>query len=582
MRKQKQRLRLAGMLLLALLAVLLCVWLELGGRSYAIHHALEEQPGLLDDLSIFSVDALSFSDDTRIFPWYDASGRAVLFLPSCTKDRPVQLRIDHGFDLLLDGERVKNGRKLVLRPGPHSIALPEYGKEYPLEVMQSEQLPAVWLRTDSGTLTALHEQEQPESGRITIMEPDGSRYQEEFSVLRRHGNVSWGDTEKKGYQLNLKHAANLTKTEFSRKWLLLANAFDPSMLRNQIVFDLGQALDMEFVPDARFAELYLNGEYRGLYQIYEKIELAPGRLELEDLEHKNLLANPTLKEPNELTKITEPGDNFSGERRGYALPSLPQEIDGGYLLEQELPIRDEGEGRCGFRSSRGHQVIVKEPTCADLRQVKYIQERYQSMENAAFAPDGIDPVSGQHFTELLDLRSFACKYLLEELSKNQDAANTSQYLYKHPDRVSPRLFAGPLWDYDNSLWVRRLVADYTGDVIYDLSDPAGFYASDPLTPSNLWYALYRQPVFREEAARIFRTELLPAVQQEVSAADRTAEQLLPAVLMDAVRWERWPECTDPQQRENAYFQAVKTVSDFLLQRADWLDGQWSGQTESTE
>ena len=82
--------------------------------------------------------------------------------------------------------------------------------------------------------------------------------------------------------------------------------------------------------------------------------------------------------------------------------------------------------------------------------MEYISGYMQSFEDAIYASDGIDPATGKHYTQLVDLDSLVNKYLIEEVSKNYDGNTSSMFFYKDSDAVDPLMYAGPCWDYDSA------------------------------------------------------------------------------------------------------------------------------------
>ncbi len=55
-----------------------------------------------------------------------------------------------------------------------------------------------------------------------------------------------------------------------KKWLMLANYSDKTMIRNAIAFELGYLSSLDWSPGFHFAEVSINGESKGLYQFTEK------------------------------------------------------------------------------------------------------------------------------------------------------------------------------------------------------------------------------------------------------------------------------------------------------------------------
>jgi len=67
-----------------------------------------------------------------------------------------------------------------------------------------------------------------------------------------------------------------------RNWVLLANYFDRTMLRNAITYHLGKALGMDFCPGYKFVDLVINDEYRGTYQVSDHVEVDADRINVNE------------------------------------------------------------------------------------------------------------------------------------------------------------------------------------------------------------------------------------------------------------------------------------------------------------
>ena len=109
---------------------------------------------------------------------------------------------------------------------------------------------------------------------------DGSLLYENNNVkINCRGNSTWRPP-KKAYVLTLPQNARLMDMPEGKKWLLLANAFDESNIRNAIVLDFAENLGLAWTPKYDFVDVYLNGDYRGVYMLTEKIEISSSRLNI--------------------------------------------------------------------------------------------------------------------------------------------------------------------------------------------------------------------------------------------------------------------------------------------------------------
>ena len=82
--------------------------------------------------------------------------------------------------------------------------------------------------------------------------------------------------------------------EKNKKYSILANYQDDSLARNRILYDLSDAVGLPYASDSRFVDFYVNGFYRGSYQMCEKVE--PGSLVPEVDDEGYLNEDGTLKD----------------------------------------------------------------------------------------------------------------------------------------------------------------------------------------------------------------------------------------------------------------------------------------------
>lgn len=80
---------------------------------------------------------------------------------------------------------------------------------------------------------------------------------------------------------NFKH--DLLNNGYSkRNWTLLANAFDHSLIRNAITYELGTIIGMPFNPGYKLVDLVIDGDYRGTYQVSDHCEVDANRINVNE------------------------------------------------------------------------------------------------------------------------------------------------------------------------------------------------------------------------------------------------------------------------------------------------------------
>lgn len=510
--------------------------------------------------------------------WIDeATGTYYLILPAEETEKDLfwmfnggELGID---TLSFDGKKILSGDRFSFEEGDYDVSL-FIGEEpcglISLSVRFLSQLPVMYVQTQSGTTETLHAaKEYYESGAYTVVDADGTlAYTGVIEDIHCRGNASYTDTDKKSYQIKLEENTDFFHMGEDRQWLLLANSFDRTLLKNKLAYEMANAMNLNYTPQVMHMDLFVNGEYMGNYLLSEKVEVDDYRVKIPNLEKQNEIANEgaVLSEFEQF--ITDP--DFLYSKKGFYLPSNPSDITGGYLLEIELSDRY-GLEASGFITSRMQAVVIGNPEYASKEQVEYIATRYQEFENAIFEEDGYCPETGKYYTEYIDLDSFAAKYLLEETIKNLDASATSQYLYKYPDSVSPLLYAGPAWDYDKAFGVSGVTEDGI-----ELQDPVGLYAAHKKKDSDIWYALYQHEDFRKKVAEVYFTVLDKMLSQHLEETIyQWGEELEQSAICNSLRWNIWSDCASESEREAAYREELDHVVGFLNERQAFLKEEFT-------
>jgi hypothetical protein len=131
----------------------------------------------------------------------------------------------------------------------------------------------------------------------------------------------------------------------ARTWVLLANYFDDSLMRNWMTQWMGEQVGLEYTPQGVFVEVVMNGDYLGSYYLCEQVQLNKARVAIDELKEEDreepAIQGGYLLEfcPNE----EEGPDAFEtarGLRLGTMNPSFDPENDGYVNDIQKNYIRD--------------------------------------------------------------------------------------------------------------------------------------------------------------------------------------------------------------------------------------------------
>ena len=391
--------------------------------------------------------------------------------------------------------------------------------------LQSENLPTAFIETQSMTMDEIDgdaKHNYREEGRILIIDEVGNiNITDKLEYLKGHGNTSW-EKDKKGYQFKFFRDRECLGLGKSEKWLLIANYDYISEEKNAFVYDMAKQVGLKGTPDFKYTDVYINGRYAGIYLLGGKIESGEDRLDIVSLEDKNnILLDGQHIEEDHSTELVH------GEYLGYDIGGEPDDITGGYILERDTSTGTKfKEHASRFITERGDTYGIKEPNIATEKEAEYISEVFQRIE------DGI--YNGEDVSNLIDMESFADKFLLEEIVKNSASSSTSWYYYKDSDTVDSKLYAGPAWDYDKALGA-------TGHRMADEETTLSFCDIHPDT-SYLFYMLYsKNDNFRQMLKTEYLEQFRPYLEIAVSdggVIDSIRDEYGKNNGMDAIRWDK--------------------------------------------
>ena len=400
--------------------------------------------------------------------------------------------------------------------------LPSFCKpsDFPIDrneanVFQSENVATLFINTESGSMESIHQdKEYREQAEVYLFTAEGDLdYSTTECSLKGRGNTTWDLFEKKPYQLKLDQPEDLLGMGEGKKWILLANAFDETNLRNKFIYDVARKNYFVFAPECEFVDLYLNGEYRGLYLLTERVEFGEERLNVEANEQ--------------------------------------------YMCNVELAARWDALDNA-FLTESGRAVEIREPDEPSEKDFERIAEIVQQMENTILARD-----EKKSLGEVIDLDSWVYKYLFDEIMENGDADIASSYFHY----ADGKIYAGPLWDYDNTLGVSTRN-----------QNPCTFLAKSGYSYINhgtpYYDALYKQKEFYDRMVELYQTKMIPAIQEELQNGILEEEKLIAkASKMNRIRWE------DSFKEQNSEIRDVQGIIDYIEKRITFLNTAWIEGTE---
>lgn len=234
--------------------------------------------------------------------------------------------------------------------------------------------------------------------------------------IRYRGNSSM-KFDKKGYLLKFIHedgSENKEKVMGMKKhdeWVLHGPFLDKTLLRNYLWYHISGKI-MDSAPDSRFCELYVDGEYQGLYLMVE----SPSRGD---------------KSRMQIAKYDK-GDSYTS-----------------YIVRLDKGSKNPLESVTTFsqytyNNAMKWDVIYpgKKNMTSELN--RYISKDITTFEKALYSYDYDSKKFG--YKKYIDVDSFVDYYIINEFTQNYDAGNMSTYLYKD---IKGK-FGLYVWDFNSS------------------------------------------------------------------------------------------------------------------------------------
>ena len=329
--------------------------------------------------------------------------------------------------------------------------------------------------------------------------------------IKGRGNTTWG-MPKKPYRIKLDEKAHVFSRWGNKDWILLANYSDKTLLRNIMAMEISRICGMSWTPMMLSVEVYVNGQYQGVYAFSDHKEIAGHRVNIE-------VATET-------------------------------DLEGGYYLELEEAM---DEPVC-FKTVWDTPVMFHEPEYPTEAQQKYVREWFNGFEHA------LERVQGEHddaYRSYIDVPSFINYYIIQEITKNPDG-NVRKSTYLTKEKGKP-LEMYHVWDFDITLGN----CDYT-----DFEKPEGWQMR-----YVKWYnQLFFDPAFKKAVVDRWN-ELYPTLLTQVPAfLDRQHALMAGAESRNFDRWQIlgvkvWPN----YYYFPTYEQEYAFLKEFYEARLAWLN-----------
>ena len=379
---------------------------------------------------------------------------------------------------------------------------------------------------------------------------------EGYISLRYRGNSTFNDSPKKPYSFRTldgpKKYASKKKVKIlgmgkDDNWALLAPYSDKSMMRDLLAFELSRPW-MEYTPQGRYCEVFLDGTYYGVYILCEVVSKGKHRLNL----------NKPRKHDFELT--------------GDYLIEVDYDDDVHYRSKHH-PVDSNGNAL----ADRFIHIQYKSPKYKELNQAQlhYINRRFDAMEQALASPEFRNPETG--YAKYIDVISFIDYQIAMELGHNIDGYRKSGKLYKRRDNVDGR-FKTVVWDMNLAYGNCKIRDGWRTDGwVYQSNDLLYAAGEDFLVPF-WWPRLNSDETYTAMLRDRWREYRLSNLQEDclMSTIDSLVTVLSShgAVQRDGQAWQHWGKYVWPNYYISKDFDdEIAFLKQWLLDRIAWMDSQ---------
>lgn len=491
--------------------------------------------------------------------------------------------VSNGTTVMIDGVEQKSGESEVdfSKPVVYTLSNGEETREVTVSVTNSG-LPIVVLTqsgggsenwAEAGINVRSKDSDWVEDDLFTVYKADGTvDVDGAFCGIRLRGN-STQNFPKKPFAIKLVGKAEVLGMPKHKRWVLLANWMDRTMLRNAVALDIAHRVDSAYVnnednytednggigwsPRGTSVEVVMDGRHVGNYYLCEQIKIDGDRVNIKDciedvIDDGN--ANPTMADCGYLLEFDDNFDEVDRFRTGRGLP-------------------------CMFKDE------VKQYSADIYNQVKARIEAVEAnLENGNYA-----------YTDL-NINSLVDYFLIQELTFNDE--------YKHPKSVymiidgEGKLTAGPVWDFDWQTFVdydkvQAMNSKYGGSYSCRKADEWLYGASKLAEKTSwlpgsdydyendmpyMWYPLlFKDETFRNTVKARW-TVIYPKLLSVVERIDELAEQNRVSERYNSAMWplsslKNSKGAAFNGDEDMTFDAAVNLMKQVYTERLNWMNTQ---------
>ena len=493
---------------------------------------------------------------------FDGNMTYSYMLPTVTDFTAQKFKFKHNGDKVTVGDSllVEDDFNVLNASKPLTVSVWKYDahRDYILK-MYNTGLPVVRIETGGRTVTSRKDWVDDVAMRIEY--PDGTVDYEGTLSIRGRGNGTWVENNnwstppKKPYALKLNEKAKILGMHKHKRWILLANYKDRTLLRNDAAYWLSRQTynpetgdGLPYTINGQFVELVWNGVHKGNYYLCEQPKIDNHRIDI---------ADPDL-------------DNW--KNGGVFL-----EIDTYYnyfVNDSQYPKKEE----LGFWSDYFKvPYIFKDPDETMINASSTVYTGVKAFINnlEASIMDNTR-LNNREYLQYLDIDKAIDFLLIQELTMNHDSYNTwpqnrpgphSTFMYI--DSLG-KLNFGPVWDFDYHTFTLK---DERGNTSSRLEQWELLTISHKSNNSNYYFnRLKGDPEFKRRL--IDRWDMHKVKFKQLPTYIRAMADSIR--LSEAENYKVWGAINNPNGNQNgdqnlSFQEAVETMIQAFNKRYDWIE-----------
>lgn len=370
-------------------------------------------------------------------------------------------------------------------------------------------------------------------GIVSIVSENGTRFFTDSLEIRGRGNNSWTHP-KKPYRMKLANSTRLLGLPAkARNWTLINSYGDKTLMRNILAFDFSRRLQMPYTSPALAVDVVLNGDYKGVYQLCDHIDVRTNRVEIDEF--------------NALDANT----GYLVEIDAYAHLEVKKFTSQTYNIPVTIKYPDEDE--------------------ITLAQESFIASHFDKMVASVNASNYSNPTTG--FRKYLDEDAFIRHFMVGEYSGNTDTYWSVRMSKRKDD---DKFYIGPVWDFDLGFE----------------NDRRTYSITDRTNQSNEWISMWTSTSAAGGSKNMIRrlltdngvNERMRQIYAHYRDRETISKEVLTAVVdscanllaaSQELNFKRWP-IMNVKVHENpvihgSYAAEVANVRSYIINRIDWLD-----------